>query len=423
MPPKVLISGASIAGPALAFWLQRYGFDVTVVEKTPAIRPGGYRIDLRGKAVEVAARMGLLDDIRQHHTALKGSSLVNGKGRRYTELGDPNLFGMRRPEDVELMRGHLAHILYQATKDKVTYLFDSAVTSVEESGDRVDVTFKNGAWDSYDYVVGADGLHSAVRRLTFGPDSSFLQHLGFNLCIFSVPNDQHLDHWELLYPMVQKGINVFSTHASADATAFFLFRAPASPLLHRDIEGQKQLLLDNFFNEGPAVRRLLSQMDSASDLYYDNVSQVHMPQLYKGRVVLLGDAGYCPSPASGQGTSLAMVGAYVLAGEMAKKAGDYLGAFAAYQQMMQPFIDQNQQLAETALKGMIPSSRLQLQFQNFMLRLLLHLPGKEKMLRVFFKKMQEAVNKAAQAIDLPNYAALVKKTDDQLAGAAACWPT
>jgi len=408
MPPKVLISGASIAGPALAFWLQRYGFDVTIVEKAPAIRQGGYRVDLRGQAVEVVARMGLLDDIRRHHTALKGFSLVNGKGHRYVDLNDPNLFGMRRQEDIEIMRGHLAEILYQSTKDKVTYLFDNSVTSVEDAGDHVDVTFRNGAWDSYDYVIGADGLHSAVRRLTFGPDSCFLHHLGFNLCIFSVPNDQELDHWELLYPLVQKGINVFSTHGAADATAFFLFRAPASPLLLRDIEGQKELLLENFFDEGPAIRQLLSHMDSAPDLYFDNVSQVRMPMLYNGRIVLLGDAGYCPSPASGQGTSLALVGAYILAGEMAKRAGDHLGAFSAYQHIMEPFIDQNQRLAETALKGMIPSSKLQLQLQNFMLRLLLMLPGKERMLRGFFKGMQEAVDRAARGIDLPDYSSLVK---------------
>ncbi|HVU57154.1 MAG TPA: FAD-dependent monooxygenase [Puia sp.] len=414
MPPKVLISGASIAGPALAFWLQRYGFDVTIVEKAPSIRKGGYRIDLRGKAIDVAARMGLLDDIRRHHTTLKGSSLVNGKGRRYVDLNDPNLFGMRRPEDVEIMRGHLTEILYAATKDKVTYLFNNSVTSVEDAGDHVDVAFRNGAWDSYDYVIGADGLHSAVRRLAFGPDSDFIHHLGFNLCIFSVPNDQRLDRWELLYPLVQKGINVFSTHGAADAMAFFLFRAPASPLLHRDAEAQKQTLLDNFFDEGPAVRQLLSHMDSASDLYFDNVSQVRMPMLYNGRIALLGDAGYCPSPASGQGTSLALVGAYILAGEMAKKAGDHPGAFAAYQRIMEPFIYQNQQLAETALKGMIPSSKLQLQFQNFMLRLLLQLPGKERVFRGFFSKMQEAVSRAAQGIDLPDYASLVKnvrKTD------------
>jgi 2-polyprenyl-6-methoxyphenol hydroxylase-like FAD-dependent oxidoreductase len=418
MPPKVLISGASIAGPALAFWLQRYGFAVTVVEKAPSIRKGGYRIDIRGRAVEVTARMGLLEDIRCHHTALKGSSLVDGNGHRYVEFDDPDLFGMRRPDDVEIMRGQLTEILYQSTKDKVNYIFDNSVISVDDADDGVEVTFRNGAWDSYDYVIGADGLHSAVRRLIFGPDRAFIRDLGFNLCIYSVPNDDRLDHWELLYPLVQKGINVFSTHGATNATAFFLYRAPAPGPLHFDTEGQKKLLLDSFKKEGPAVRNLLSHIDSAPDLYFDVVSQVRMPMLYNGRVALLGDAGYCPSPASGQGTGLALIGAYILAGEMAMRVGDHRGAFSSYQSIMQPFIDQNQRLAETALKGMIPRSKLQLHFQKFILRLMMRIPGKKRIFRGFFKSIQQAVDRAALGINLPDYHALLNDKEDHLATAA-----
>jgi 2-polyprenyl-6-methoxyphenol hydroxylase-like FAD-dependent oxidoreductase len=418
MAPKVLISGASIAGPALAFWLQRYGFAVSVVEKAASIRKGGYRIDIRGRAVEVAARMGLLDEIRRHHTALKGCSLVDGNGRRYVEFDNPDLFGMRRPEDVEMMRGHLTEILYECTKDKVTYLFDDCITSLDEIDGHVEVTFKNGSWGEYDYVIGADGLRSAVRRLVFGPDSSFIRDLGFNLCIFSTPNDEQLDHWELLYPMLHKGINVFSAHGATAATAFFLYRGSASSLLYYDTEGQKKLLFDRFSKEGPAVQKLLSSMGSASDLYFDHVSLVSMPMLYNGRVALLGDAGYCPSPASGQGTSLALVGAYILAGEMAMSAGDHQAAFSSYQTIMKPFIDQNQRLAETALNGMIPRSKAQLQFQKIMLRLLMTVPGKEKIFRGFFKNMQKTVDRAANGIDLPDYSSLSNKTDSHLVTAA-----
>ena len=398
---RVLISGAGIAGPALAFWLHRYGFEVTVVERAPSVRRGGYRVDLRGRAVDVAARMGLLSEIRRERTALRGSTIMNRKGKSYIELDNPDLFGMRRPGDVELLRGDLASILYEATKQNTTYLFGNSITSIEDREDDALVTFRDGSRETFDYVIGADGVHSTVRKIVFGPEEQFLKPLGYNLSTFTLPNDYELNRWEVTFPSVQKGVNVYSAHETEEAHAFFLFRSNGEAVHYQDVARQKECVFEAFSEEGPDVNHLLSHLDNAKDFYFDSLCQVRMTRLYKGRTVLLGDAGYCPSPSSGQGTSLALVGAYVLAGELAK--GNHTRAFASYQQAMQPYIDLNQELALTVIKEMIPSSSFQLRFQTFMLRLLLKLPNRERVIRGFLKKTQDAVNRAADGIQLPDY--------------------
>ncbi|SDD21991.1 2-polyprenyl-6-methoxyphenol hydroxylase [Mucilaginibacter pineti] len=400
---NILISGASIAGPALAYWLNKYGFNVTVVEKAPALRKGGYRVDLRGAAVEVADRMGILNDVKQKNTAMLGSSMIDANGKRYADLNDPNIFGMRQQNDVEIMRGELSEILYNATKNETEYLFDNGITGLSQSEEQVTVILKNGEQRDFDLVIAADGLRSNTRNMVFGRADKHIAHLGYYVCIFTIPNHFELDHWELSYPALNKVVNVYSTGKKQEAKAFFLFASHLVDIDHRDTDSQKKLVIDNFREDGGIISNILDAIYTTTDFYFDSVSQVQMDTLFNKRVALLGDAGYCPSPASGQGSSLALVGAYVLAGELAAANGDHRIAFKNYEKQMDHFINMNRKLGVTILKDLVSKSKIHLWFQTTMLRLLLKLPGKEKIFRSFLKEMQQAVDEAANAIELKDY--------------------
>lgn len=400
---SILISGAGIAGQALAYWLHQYGFKVTVVEKAAGIRNAGYRVDIRGAAVKVAAKMGILDDIKQAATAMRGSTLVNSKGKRLVDLADPNIFGMREAGDVEIMRGDLTDLLYQATKNNIEYLFNDAVTGIYQATKNVNVIFKNTEPRTFDLVVGADGLHSAVRNVVFGREHSFIKDMGYYAAIFTMSGSFDLDAWEIAYPAAGKIINVYSTGKNKPAKVFLMFAATTLQYHHQDIQQQKNIVANHFHGEGWRVPEIVEAMHTAGDFYFDSISQVHMERLHRDRVVLLGDAGYCASPASGQGTSLALVGAYVLAGELAAAQGDHHQGFGSYERHMRPFIQKNQQLGITVLKEMVPASKRQILFQAFIMRLMLRLPGREKLFKSMLKETQRAVNEAANEVVLKDY--------------------
>jgi 2-polyprenyl-6-methoxyphenol hydroxylase-like FAD-dependent oxidoreductase len=407
---NILISGASIAGPALAHWLNHYGFNVTIVERAAELRKGGYRIDLRGVATEVAGRMGILDQVKELNTAMRGSSMITATAKRYVDLNDPNIFGMRQDTDVEIMRGELSGILYNETKDQTEYIFNDSITSLTQTHEHVTVTFKKGEPRIFDLVVAADGLRSNVRGLVFEKENITLKHLGYYVAIFTVPNHFNLDHWELSYPALNKLVNIYSTGENQEAKALFMFAAPATDHDHRNTAQQKQMVIDQFKDEGPAISQILDAIQDTPDFYFDAISQVKMNSLSNGRVVLLGDAGYCPSPASGQGSSLALVGAYVLAGELAAASGDHRRAFNNYESQMRWFVRANQQLGITVLKEMVSKSNTQLWFQSTMLRILVKLPWKEKIFKRFLKEMQQTVDEAANAIELRDYARYTRHT-------------
>src|ERR1700735_4410219 len=335
----VLISGAGVAGLALAYWLRRLGFTPGVVERASAPRDGGQAVDLRGAAIEVARRTGILDAARAARTGTRGTSYVNSAGKRLASLN--GAFGVIDARDVEIVRGDLVSILYEAARNDVEYIFDDSISSLTAAEDRVTVTFERSAPRTFDLVVGADGLHSRVRGLAFGPEARFIGPLGLYLAVFTIPNDLKLDHWQLIYVTPGKSVTVTSARGNREARAIFFFASGPLDYDYRDPAQQQELLAAAFAGEGWEVPGLLTAMREAPDFYFDSVSQVRMGSWSAGRVALVGDAGYCPSPLSGQGSSLAMVGAYVLAGELRAAGGDHRHAFARYQQRMQDFVARN----------------------------------------------------------------------------------
>ncbi|WP_405088230.1 FAD-dependent monooxygenase [Microbispora sp. NBC_01389] len=395
---NILISGGSVAGLTLAHWLRRYGFTPTVVERAPRVREGGYKIDIRGAALDVVGRMGLLDEVRRHNTDMRVARFVDARGRQVATMS-AEVFGGREGDDVEIMRGDLVRILHAATGDGVEYVFDDSITALDQTPEGVRVTFENGPPRTFDLVVGADGLHSNVRALAFGEESRFVRDLGHHISIFTVPNHLGLDRTEMMHPAPGRSAGMYGTRRDADARAMFLFSSPPGAGDGRDVTRQKKLLAEVFAGQGWDVPRLLDAMWDAPDFYFDSISQVRMDRWSSGRVALAGDAAYGPSPASGQGTSLALVGAYVLAGCLATAAGDHAAGFAAYEREMRHFAEENQRLAAANMKGMVLRSAARIRFQMLMLRLMPHLPGKDRMI----ERVTGPIRRAATAITIRDY--------------------
>jgi 2-polyprenyl-6-methoxyphenol hydroxylase-like FAD-dependent oxidoreductase len=358
MQPHILISGASVAGPSLAFWLSRYGYTVTIVERAPAPRLGGYAVDFRGSGMQVLERMGLADEVRRIQTRTGSIANVNADNQIIARLPDGFTSG-----ELEVERGRLVRILHEATRHDVDYIFGDSVTAVRQTDGSVEVDFASGRKGSYTLLVGADGLHSNVRALAFGPESQFIRYLGCYIAIYSVPDFLGLGDAGRYYVERGKRVGCFGAPNSGGATASFYFASNASDHDRRDVAGQKQLVRDTFAGVKWETQRLLAELDDAPDFYFDSLSQIRMDNYAVGRVVLLGDAASCASPLSGMGTSIAMVGAYVLAGAL-KEAGDnHVAAFTAYQSTMRPFVESAQMLAES-VEWFIPRTRLRMWFSQ-----------------------------------------------------------
>ncbi|MFF5808480.1 FAD-dependent monooxygenase [Streptomyces sp. NPDC012746] len=337
----VLISGGSVAGPALAYWLHRHGFTPTIVERAPELRDGGYAVDFRGEALDVLDRMGLLAKIRALDTEMGDAAMVDAEGRTYATLPAAVFAG-----DLEVLKGDLTRMLYEATREDVEYVFGDSIASLEQDEDGVLVTFERGTPRRFDLVVGADGLHSRTRALAFGPEEEFIRHLGIYTAIFNLDNYLGLRNTGRLYAVPGKAANIFTARDNTEARAAFHFAADSLEYDRRDPAAQKRIIADRFADGGWEVPRLLKEMDASGEFFFDSNAQVEMDTWSAGRVVLLGDAGYCAGPTSGRGTSQALIGAYLLAGELAARDGDHTAAFAAYEQQMRPYVAEHQALGQ-----------------------------------------------------------------------------
>ncbi|MFG1683778.1 FAD-dependent monooxygenase [Nonomuraea sp. NPDC049269] len=370
---QILISGASVAGPALAYWLNRYGFDVTVVERAPSLRKtGGHAIDLFRPAMDIVEKMGLIDPIMARKTGTNWLTMYREGAEGAVEVDLRRVFTAVSDRHVEIMRDDLSEIFYDATRDDVEYVFDDSITAIGEDGT---VTFERGADRRFDLVVGADGLHSNVRGLVFGPESGFATWIGAYLAVFSVPNYLGLDGRMEGLSGLGRVAGMYGAAHLADARALFLFRTPEQlQYHHRDVARQKELLRERFAGVGWEVPRLLAELDRTPAFYFDSITQLRLDTWSRGRVTLVGDAGYCPGPAVGGSTSLAVVGAYILAGELAAAHGDHERAFPAYEAEIGEYVRRSRAFAVGAAKRIVPGTRFDLWALTQAARLIGHVP-------------------------------------------------
>ncbi|MFI6541377.1 FAD-dependent monooxygenase [Nonomuraea sp. NPDC050547] len=346
---NVLVSGASIGGTVLAYWLRERGARVTLVERAPAPRGGGQAIDIRGAALTVAERMGVLEAAKALKTEMLGMSVVDGNGDEVMRSEESTFSGGRLDSpDVEIMREDLMGLLLGAVEG-VEILWGDSIASLGDDGSAVHVRFEKNAPRTFDWVVGADGLHSNTRGLLFGEEEQFVEHLGMYLGLFRAENFLDLDRWQVWHREGAAGFGLYPARGNGELVVNMGFESGPIAYDHRDTERQKRLVAAACADLRWVAPKLLEAMWAAGDFYFDAMAQVHLPAWHKGRVALVGDAAYCASVKSGQGTSLAMVGAYVLAEEMA--AG---GGFGRYQERMREFVALNQALAKENPAGPAP---------------------------------------------------------------------
>jgi 2-polyprenyl-6-methoxyphenol hydroxylase-like FAD-dependent oxidoreductase len=372
---RVLISGASVAGPVLAYWLQRYGAVVTVVERTSEVRigGGGHAVDLFGPAVDLMEWMGVLAEVQAARTRTRVISLVRAHGRPIEVSAEALGEGVSE-RHIEIMRGDLARIVYQLTRDQVEYTFDDSIAAATDDGSGVDVVFERRRAGRYDLVLGADGLHSITRRLVFGPERDFLHFLGGYLAVYTVSNHLGLRDRMMSFSAAGRTAAVYPVADGSQARVVLLWRSRSLHDYDRhDLDAQRRLIRNLYGDLGWELPRLIAELDGADDLYIDSISQVVMDHWTNGRVALVGDAGYSPGPAVGGGTSLAAIGAYILASELAS-SHDPAQGLAAYERALQPVVRHSRSIGPAVMRLIIPSFASQIWLTAQAMRALAHLP-------------------------------------------------
>jgi 2-polyprenyl-6-methoxyphenol hydroxylase-like FAD-dependent oxidoreductase len=356
----VLISGASIAGPSLAFWLARQGYAVTVVERSAALRTGGQAVDFKGATHRaVLDRMGILDEVHRRQTGGHDQTLIDAQERPLAVMPGEFTGG-----DVEIRRGDLAEILYERTAQDCEYVFGDSVTSLTESSDGVDVTFERGAPRRFDLVFGADGIHSVVRRLAFGPEADYVRHLGHYYALVETGEQDDFRGAGGVSLMYNEPGRMAAT-GGPKASAFFVFASPELTYDRYDLARQKEILVTAFDGGGWRLPELMEAVKRSDEVYLDSLSRVMMDGYSSGRVALVGDSAY-GNTLGGFGTGLAVVGAYVLAGELAAANGNHEVAFRRYDEKLRGYA----KIARGASAGsfLAPSTKLRIGLRNQMFR-------------------------------------------------------
>lgn len=373
---RVLISGASVAGPTAAYWLSRQGYEVTVVERMPVdrVRSSGHAVDLFGPAMDVAEWTGVLPAVTDARTRTEVVSFRRPGGGS-VDLEMRRLVAGISGRHVEIMRGDLAAILLDVTQDHVRYVFEDSIRTAVEDSDGVAVTFEHAPAERFDLVIGADGLHSTVRRVVFGPEDGFRRFLGGYLAYAAVPNHLGLERRMVVWNAPGRLASISPVRGTGTARAGFLFRrSDELAVHHHDADRQKQVLHDVYGADRGEVPRLLAATDAADDFYFDSISQIAMDTVVSGRVALVGDAGYSPGPAVGGGTSIALVGAYVLAQELGRADSDPRAALRAYEDRISPFAAEARRIGPSTMATLIPRGAVEVWLMPRLLRLVTRLP-------------------------------------------------
>jgi 2-polyprenyl-6-methoxyphenol hydroxylase-like FAD-dependent oxidoreductase len=360
---RILISGASIAGLALAHWLARHGFQPTVVERAAALRADGNGVDVRGQAGEVAERMGIMPRVRALAADVRGIKFVDAADRPVARVDMRDLDS----GSVEVMRGDLVALLREVTGAQI--LFGDSIRGLEQDDDGVTVTFEKAPAGRFDLVVGADGLHSHVRRLAFGPEEGFVRHKDHYFAFANADAALGEDRWVTMFSTPGRMAGIYRSGNHAQAKAYFAFRSAPLDYDHRDPSVHKRLVSDAFGDQTSwRTRELLDSALADPGFYFDACAQVHMTSWSAGRVVLVGDAAWCPSPAAGAGAELALVGAYRLAGELAAAGGDHRLAFTRYDAALRPLVAARQQIGLN-LRLMVPRTKAGRRARDVLVRL------------------------------------------------------
>jgi 2-polyprenyl-6-methoxyphenol hydroxylase-like FAD-dependent oxidoreductase len=396
---KILVSGASVAGPSVALWLGRSGHDVTVVEIAPALRQGGYAVDFRGEVNKAVLRkMGVLEDLRAVQTGGNAMRFVNASGRQLMRLPAEFAGG-----ELEVLRADLSRILYEHSRELASYRFGDSIASLVEHPRGVDVRFESGLEETYDLVIGADGMHSVVRRLAFAFEQVRERHLGYYVAGWEAPNTLGLTGDSLLYNVPGKLASVgVDGRDPALLQTLFVFKSPLLSYNRRDLDEQKAILRGAFAGVGWHAPVLLDALPAATELYFDAIGRVQVDRWSSGRTVLLGDAGY-GATFGALGTGTAVVGAYVLAGELAAARGDHAAGFARYEARLRKSVQATQD-GSRAGQFLAPASRFGIAARNRLLNT-----------RFVLDQMLRMAQRMSNLIELPAYAELDQPSSGSLA--------
>lgn len=361
---NILISGAGIAGTTLAFWLKKFGFHPTLIEISPKLREGGYAIDFMGAGYNVAEAMGITDALAKADIQISKVEFVGVDNRAKGSMNYQKIKELMDNRAFTILRSDLAKVIYESLNDGVEIIFGDGIEKVEQNEEGVQVTFRSGQTRAFDLLIGADGLHSKVRNLIFGSEDKYEKFFGYYTASFTIENFQYTGRAFSMCNVPGKQAAVYK-YGKERTAAFFIFSAAEKIQYdHHDVETQKQILREKFNSMGWECPEMLSRMDSATDFYFDSVSQIQMDKWSHGRVSLVGDACDCPSLLSGKGSTLAMVGAYILAGELKLANGDYATAFQRYEEIFKPFISKKQKSAQGFAKSFVPKSHFGIWMRN-----------------------------------------------------------
>ncbi|MEV6137301.1 FAD-dependent monooxygenase [Nocardia sp. NPDC051990] len=368
MKKTVLISGAGVGGSTLAYWLADRGFQVTVVERATGHRSSGNPVDVKGPAIDVVERMGIMPLLRAANSAVSHMNFVNASGRHVARVDLKAFQGSAGEREVEIPRADLAAILLDASRDNAEFLWGDTITGLIQHADGVDVTFEQAQPRRFDFVIGADGLHSAVRRSTFGEESEFVRHMGIYIATIRIDEPFGSEREVLIYNTPGRALSVHPTKGRAIAA--FMFRHKGVPGFdHRDTELHKRLVIEAFIDQGWRVPELLDRVRDTDDLFFDSVSKGELPRWSDGRIALLGDAASCVS-LFGDGSTLAIAGAYTLAEELAATPEDHTAAFQRYETRHRVLVDPRLHGVATAASMLIPATRAGIVLRNTATRVL-----------------------------------------------------